>query len=250
MLKTSVIHQKLPKTCYKWHKISIFATEPLIKHFMETLINNFVMAHFATFVIACIVCLAIFGIALWFVFNYLVFKKGVKCEEHSKKIEDLGKASYDLPCKAHGEKLEEHGLAVQSLKTSIEYLNKNLERINSQMSNSITSLTQQHSPLAISERGWEVVKKLGIDKMFANNWPRIRQMIASEVKQKNAYDINDYCIQHAVVYPEKFLQQDEIAVLKNDAYIQGLALMDYMKIIAVMSRDKFFEENNIKAGKE
>lgn len=114
------------------------------------------------------------------------------------------------------------------------------------MSNSNTALTQQHSPLAISPRGWEVVKRLGMDKMFANNWARIKAMINSDVKQKNAYDINDYCIQQAVVYPEKFLQQDEINTLKNDAYNQGLALMDYMKIIAVMSRDKFFEENNIK----
>lgn len=214
---------------------------------MEALINNFVMAHFATFVIACIVFLAVFGIALWFVFNYLSFKKSVKCEEHSQKIEEIGKASYDLPCKAHGEKLEEHGLAVQSLKTSIEYLNKNLERINSQMSNTNTALTQQHSPLSISPRGFEVVKRLGMDKMFAENWPRIKQMIDADVKHKNAYDINEYCIKYAVVYPERFLQPNEIDVLKNDAYIQGLALMDYMKIIAVMSRDKFFEENNIKA---
>lgn len=42
---------------------------------METLINNFVMAHFAIFVVACLIFLAVFGIALWFVFNYLAFKK-------------------------------------------------------------------------------------------------------------------------------------------------------------------------------
>lgn len=214
---------------------------------MEALINKFVSEHLAAYIFACVVFLIIFGVVLWFVFNYLAFKKSVKCEEHSKKIEEIGKASFDLPCKVHDEKLEEHGLAVQSLKTSIEYLNKNLERINSQLSNSNAAFTQQHSPLSITQRGWEVVRKLGMEKMFTDNWPRIRQMIDTDVKSKNAYDINEYCIQHAVVYPEKFLRQDEIDVLKNDAYTQGLALMDYMKIIAVMARDKYFEENNIKA---
>lgn len=214
---------------------------------MGTLINNFVNEHLATFVFACVVFLALFALALWFVFSYLSFKKNAKCEEHSLKIEEIDKASSDLPCKAHGRRLEAHGLAVESLKTSIEYLNKNLERINTQLSNGNAALTQQHSPLSISPRGWEVVKRLGIDKMFTKNWPRIKQMIDEQVGHKNAYDINEYCIQHAVVYPERFLQPDEIDTIKKDAYAQGLALMDYMKVIAVMARDKYLEENGIEA---
>ena len=114
-----------------------------------------------------------------------------------------------------------------------------------QMNNTIP-FTMQHSPLRISERGWEVVRKLGIDNMFANNWERIRQLIDNEVESKNAYDINEFCIKYAVVFPEKFLQPEEVTILKNDAYVQGLTLMEYMKIIAVMARDKYFEENNIK----
>lgn len=213
---------------------------------METLINDFVKEHFAAYIICVIIALIIFCMALWFVFSYIHFKKDAKCKEHARKIDEISKVSNDLPCKTHGEKIEEHGLAVQSLKTSIEYLNRNLERINSQLSNTGTSFTQQHSPLSITERGWAVVKKLGMDKMFERNWSRIREMINKDIVHKNAYDINEFCIKYAVVYPERFLQSDEIDVLKNDAYIQGLALMDYMKIIAVMARDKYFEENGIK----
>lgn len=73
----------------------------------------------------------------------------------------------------------------------------------------------------------------------------IGHIIDDEVESKNAYDINEFCIKYAVVFPEKFLQPEEVNVLKNDAYIQGLTLMEYMKIIAVMARDKYFEENNI-----
>ena len=213
---------------------------------METLINDFVKEYFAAFIICVIIALIIFSMALWFVFSYINFRKDAKCKEHSQKINEIGKISGDLPCKTHGDKIEEHGLAVQSLKTSIEYLNRNLERINSQLSNTGAPFTQQHSPLSITERGWAVVKKLGIDKMFEANWPRIREMINKDVAHKNAYDINEFCIKYAVVYPERFLQTTEIDVLKNDAYVQGIALMDYMKIIAVMSRDRYFEENDIK----
>lgn len=215
---------------------------------METLINNFVSEHLATFVFACLVALAIFAIALWFVYSYIQFKKTVKCNEHSQKLEELGKIGYDLPCKTHGEKIEKHGESVSRIDTTLSFLTKSIEEMNSQLRqmNNTVPFTQQHSPLRISERGWQVVEKLGMDKMFDRNWERIRKLIDEEVESKNAYDINEFCIKYAVVFPEKFLQPDEVDVLKNDAYIQGLTLMEYMKIIAVMARDKYFEENNIK----
>lgn len=214
---------------------------------METLINNFVSEHLAAFVICVIVALAIFALALWFAFSYVQFKKTVKCDEHSQKLEDLGRISYDLPCKAHSEKIEKHGESVSRIDTALSFLTKSIEEMNSQLHqmNNTVPFTQQHSPLRISERGWEVVRKLGIDKMFDKNWERIRRFIDDEVESKNAYDINEFCIKYAVVYPEKFLQPSEIDILKNDAYVQGLTLMEYMKIIAVMARDKYFEENNI-----
>lgn len=215
---------------------------------METLINNFVSEHLATFIFACLVALAVFAIALWFVFSYVQFKKNVKCVEHGEKLEELGKISYDLPCKTHSEKLNQHSVSVSKLETFLEYLAKSIENANTQLQRIAMTkpLTQQHSPLKISERGWQVVEKLGMKQMFANNWDRIRQLIDDEVESKNAYDINEFCIKYAVVFPEKFLQLEEVNILKNDAYIEGLTLMEYMKIIAVMARDKYFEENNIK----
>lgn len=215
---------------------------------METLINNFVSEHLATFVFACVVFLAIFAAALWFVYSYLQFRKSVRCEEHNQKIEELGKKSYDLPCKIHSDKIEKHSVSMGRIDASLSYLLKSIDEMNSQLRqmNNLNPMTQQHSPLSITTHGWNIVRKLGIDKMFSNNWERIRQYIDNEVESKNAYDINEFCMKYAVVYPEKFLQPDEIDVLKNDAYAQGITLMEYMKIIAVMARDRYFKENNIK----
>lgn len=215
---------------------------------MEALLNKFITEHFAAYVTVVIIAVIAFALLVWKLSQLWYRFRHLPCDSHANTLEELKHQSINkenLPCKTHNEKIEKHGIAVKSLETSIEYLNKNLERINSQLSNTGVSLTQQHSPLSISDRGWEVVKLLGMDKMFENNWSRIKKLIDEGVTTKNAYDINEFCIKNAVVFPDQFLQQSEIDVLKNDAYKQGLTLMDYMKVIAVMARDRYFKENSI-----
>ena len=105
--------------------------------------------------------------------------------------------------------------------------------------------TQTHSPLSITDKGWEMIHRLGVDKMFENNWTRIKSLITENVEHKNAYDINNFCIEQAVVYPEKFLSESETAVLKDDAYQNGDTLASYMKVIAVLARDRYFKETGL-----
>lgn len=173
------------------------------------------------------------------------------CENHTESIKDLQKKCVnkdELQCQTHNSKIEQHTLSVNRIETTLSFLAKSIEDMNSQLRriNDNASFTQQHSPLTISQRGWEVVKELGIDGMFEENWPRIKKMIDADVENKNAYDINEFCLKYAVVFPEKFLQQEQVNKLKNDAYAQGLSLMEYMKIVAVMARDRYFNENGIK----
>ena len=218
---------------------------------IETWIDNLVKEHFTaslTVILIAVVALVVLVwklASLWFRINHL------PCDAHTEKLGELQKTNFDkseLPCQAHSEKLSQHSMYVSKLETSMEFLTKSIENANTQLQRitATTPLTQQHSPLAISKRGWEVVEKLGMKQMFSNNWSRIKQLIDNEVESMNAYDINEFCIKYAVVFPEKFLKPEEVDILKNDAYAQGLTLMEYMKIIAVMARDKYFEENNIK----
>lgn len=218
---------------------------------IETWIDNLVKEHFTTSLTVILIAIVALVLLVWRLSSLWFKIKNLPCDTHTEKIDELQKNNFDkseLPCQAHSEKLDKHSISVSKLETSMEFLIKSIENTNTQLQRltSTTPLTQQHSPLRISERGWEVVNKLGMDKMFANNWERIKQLIDDEVESKNAYDINEFCIKYAVVFPEKFLKPEEVNVLKNDAYIQGLTLMEYMKIIAVMARDKYFEENNIK----
>lgn len=217
---------------------------------IETWIDNLVREHFTTSLIVVLVVIVSLVLLVWKLASLWYKINNLPCDNHTEKLGELQRKNFDkseLPCKTHSEKVEKHSESVSRIDTTLTFLTKSIEEMNSQLQkmNNTVPFTQQHSPLRISERGWEVVKKLGMDKMFVNNWDRIKQFIDDEVESKNAYDINEFCIKYAVVFPEKFLQPEEVNVLKNDAYIQGLTLMEYMKIIAVMARDKYFEENNI-----
>ena len=217
---------------------------------IETWIDDLVREHFTTSLIVVLVAIVSLVLLVWKLASLWYKINNLPCDNHTEKLGELQRKNFDkseLPCKTHSEKIEKHSESVSRIDTTLTFLTKSIEEMNSQLQkmNNTVPFTQQHSPLRISERGWEVVKKLGMDKMFVNNWDRIKQFIDDEVESKNAYDINEFCIKYAVVFPEKFLQPEEVNVLKNDAYIQGLTLMEYMKIIAVMARDKYFEENNI-----
>lgn len=101
------------------------------------------------------------------------------------------------------------------------------------------------APISITEEGYKMINRLGLDKMFSRNWRRIDDLITSDCEEKTAYDINNFCIEQAVVFPEKFLEDEDIDKLKGDAYKNGLDLSAYMKVVAVMSRDKYFKEHGI-----
>lgn len=199
---------------------------------MEETINNIIIEHLGLSIfIMIVVIIFIISMSIW---CYNVWLK-------VKKIDGL-------PCDRHKEKMIDHDNAVTRIETSITYLTKLMDNAISmfQQNTKSDSFTQTHSPLSITSKGWEMVERLGLKKMFDENWSRIKKLIDNEVTDKNAYDIDDFCIKQAVVFPEKFLSNENISVLKDDAFKNGFTLTSYMKVIAVMSRDRYFEENGMK----
>lgn len=84
-------------------------------------------------------------------------------------------------------------------------------------------------------------RRVGMQAMFDENWERIRPLIDECVSDKNPYDIDQFCQEQSVVFPEKFLKKNQLDVLKADAYREGLTLTSYMRVIAVLSRDRYLE---------
>lgn len=199
---------------------------------MENLLNDIIKEHFGVAVFIMVAVMVGIIMLTWW------------CSSMYHRIKKLD----SLPCDKHHEKMNEHDNAVSSLNTSITFLAKEIDtamRMFQQQNIKTDSFTQTQSPLSITDKGWEMVRRLALDVMFEANWPRISELIDTEVKDKSAYDIDNFCIVNSVVYPEKFLSKEEIDMLKDDAFKKGLTLTSYMKVIAVMARDRYFQENGI-----
>lgn len=216
---------------------------------------------FATCVfITAVILTSFIWLVIW-LYKVYHLKKDVEklpCKEHTSKLERVVAVETrinSLPCAEHMEQIRHHAedhtsvvSRLSSIDTTLTYLQKGIDGLNQSLQKGsgivIDSYTRSHSPLAITEQGYEMIERMGIQEMFKANWSRINSLIQSENLQ-NPYDIQQFCIQQAVVFPEKFLSDEELNKIKLDAYNTGNPLQSYMKVIAVMARDRFFDENDI-----
>lgn len=201
---------------------------------MEEKISSIIIEHLGLSVF--IICALIVGIIFLSIWCYKVYVnvKGIK----------------DLPCNKHSDKMAEHDNAVIRIETSISYLTKEIDSALRLFQNGFSKndvFTKTNSPLSITEKGWEMIHRLDLDKIFDKNWNRIDKIITDGVGTDSAYDIDRFCIEQAIVFPEKFLSEADILKLKEDAFQNGLTITSYMKVIAVLSRDRYFKEHNIKS---
>lgn len=225
----------------------------------ETL-YNLLEEHFgATFAVCVLLTAAILCGVIWLtIWLYKVYhlKNEVDKLPKMERVVALETKINALPCAEHMEQIRHHAEGhtsvlsrLSSIDTTLIYLQRGVDGLNQSLQKGTgiiaDSFTQSHSPLAITDQGKEMVKRMGIQEMFESNWPRIDQLIKSEAIGRNPYDIQQFCIQQAVVFPEKFLSEDELNKIKVDAYNTGNPLQSYMKVIAVMARDRYFVENQI-----
>lgn len=199
---------------------------------MEKDISKFIIEHFglSTFIM-CVIIVGGIALVVW-------------CHNVYLKVKRMD----NLPCDRQKEKMALHDNTLTKLETSIEYLTKEIDaaiRAFQGQNIKTDSFTQTNSPLSINDTGKQMMERVGLEDMFNKNWGSIKEFIDGNVKDKNAYDINAFCVQNAVVFPDKFMSEDDLKVLKADAYNTGVPLASYMKVVAVLSRDRYFEENHI-----
>lgn len=70
-----------------------------------------------------------------------------------------------------------------------------------------------------------------------------RKKVASLPCEKRKEEIDLHSKNH--VETKKFLQPEEIDKIKLDAYNTGVNIVPYMKVIAILARDRYFSEHNI-----
>jgi hypothetical protein len=178
------------------------------------------------------------------------------------KIDNMTKDVNNLPCEKHTKKIDDQkenhrelDVKIEKINISMDYSNKTITDISKSLSLiaekmkipiiHATPLTQTMSPLSLSDRGKEKVKELRIDKMIDSRWSEISDLIGGLSESKNPYDLQQVIIEESMLFPEKFLHKEDIEKLKKDAYSNGDILQSYMRVIAVIVRDRYFEEHNI-----
>lgn len=105
-----------------------------------------------------------------------------------------------------------------------------------------SGLTQSHSPISLTEKGKEIAEALGLQNVLERNWERVSSIIDGE---RNPYDIQMEFISELIANYERYVDQDAIESIKRDAFLKGIPLIDYMRMLGVMARDRYFKEHNI-----
>jgi len=179
---------------------------------------------------------ALFAMAFWLV--YWITKHTTKINESHRFLEkENEKASNKIEeyCGKQDKNMDEIRKDISFLKAMIEIFK----------SGSSQQIAQSHSPVSLTEYGENISKDLDADNVISRNWDKIYKDLEANIGNKNAYDIQQYCIETATVEIEKFIDNDAILAIKSKAYRDGRPLAFYAPIFGIKIRDKYLEIKGI-----
>ena len=172
------------------------------------------------------------GAVVWL---YLHVKN--KSEKAEEKASEAHEKIDSLPCEKHRDKI-----------SAIEIMNAKLDGILQAVQPSPVKqggYTNAHSPIALTESGWDVAKEMGIEDIICRNTKRILSLIDDSVPQKNAYDIQQFCIDAVIVSLDKLFIEEDVNRIKSFAFNKGQHIVMYSSLIGVLVRDLYFKERSI-----
>jgi hypothetical protein len=157
--------------------------------------------------------------------------KTAECEKRFIQLEDQRNKSIKIENK------------IDSINTSIAYMLGNMDVL--LRAGNIPSPIQSQSPVSLTDIGKKLAEKMDIEARISNNRDKIYAFLDSNIPSPNAYDIQQFCIEMASVYPERFFSEDDVIFIKNFAYSDGKPLVYYGGMIGVMIRDAYLKHKGI-----
>jgi hypothetical protein len=141
--------------------------------------------------------------------------------------------------------------SVSKIETSIDDIRVRMSfmegSINILDSNQRGGFTKSHSPISLTDEGVKVAVDIKAEEIISHNWPKIFAILESAISNKNAYDIQQYCIENVSVDPDRFIDNDSLNRLKDYAYAQGKPLQMYTRLMGVLIRDRYLRLKGIAA---
>lgn len=153
----------------------------------------------------------------------------------------------NLPCNKHDEMIQSLASDINGINVSLARLEGHMEGMRNMVSmmagaSSTSQLIQSHSPISLTLKGKEIAEQLKFNDILSSNWDKMESIIEGE---KNPYDIQMEFISKFISSPDEYIDSDSMDKIKRDAYMRGFPLIDYMRMIGVMARDKYFSLHNI-----
>jgi hypothetical protein len=178
---------------------------------------------------------SIMVLAGWLI--YFVTKKVTQIRSEHEHLRSDSEKSGSLLDKRFGY-VEIH---IDEIRKDLSYLKGTIDVIR----NDSTPLAQRHSPISLTEKGNEIAIELKAEEMVAKNWDNIKKDLDKNLSDKNAYDIQEYCLETAAVELDKFLTVEDLQTMKTYAFKNGNSLAYYSVIFGLIIRDKYLKCKNI-----
>ena len=179
---------------------------------------------------------ALLVLAGWLIF--WVTKKITTIQVSHKQIEKDNEKTCNK-VENHAEKMDKH---MDEIRKDISYLKAMIDVYKISPKD---ALAQSHSPVSLTDKGNEVATQINADEMIAGNWEKIFATLEANINGKNAYDIQEYCLQTATIELDKFLDNTSIDKLKQFAYREGRPLAYYAPVFGIKIRDKYLSIKGI-----
>lgn len=181
--------------------------------------------------------LAFILLALWLV--HWVTKKITRIQTTNEMLEKENTKTCEK-LEKHAEKVDKN---MDEIRRDISFLKAMVDVYN--RPTPPEALAKSHSPVSLTEKGKEVSENLGAEEMIAKNWEKIFNILEKDVCDKNAYDIQEYCIETSIVELDKFIDAASIEKVKLYAYKAGQPIAYYAPIFGISIRDRYLAEKGI-----
>jgi hypothetical protein len=167
---------------------------------------------------------ALFGLAFWLV-HWI-----------TKKVVAITSAHDRLTISV--EKMEEN---FEKMREDIVYLKVNFDVIK----DIFHPLSQARSPLSLTEQGKKIAEELEATEAIVRSWSKIYADLEENIAGKNAYDIQQYCVETATVDLSRFISDADLDKVKMYAFNHGKPLAYYAPVFAIPIRDQYFKQKGI-----
>jgi hypothetical protein len=179
---------------------------------------------------------SLFALSFWLV--HWITKKATEIRMSQEKVESSVSSVYERIDK-RVDKMEGH---IDEIRKDISFLKAMVELF---QFNSKQGVAKSKSPVSLTETGHQIAEQLHAEAMIARNWDKIYTNLEARISDKNAYDIQQYCIETATVNLESFFEKNDIDMVKTVAYKDGRPLAFYAPVFGVLIRDRYLQQKGI-----